>query len=72
MGEDYEIPEVKSVVFTGLETFHCINVAIIPDEVIEESETFDIVLSTEKQRVIFTPGFANITILDTSSKYHRH
>ena len=50
----------------------CINITIRSDEVLEDDESFFVVLDSSEPRIILNPNTSVVTILDSNSKLILH
>ena len=57
-------PVLQQLVFDGSITEHCVKVPIIDDFTLEDTETFDITLSSPDMDVALSFPTASVTILD--------
>ena len=69
---DYQVNQQKEIMISAGNTFGCIAIATIEDNIYEDDELFTVTLTSQDTHLVFGVGVAVINIIDDDSKLKRH
>ena len=67
-GSDYIPQQNVPLEFTSNTRKYCQNILIMPDQLSEANETFNVMLTSNDSSVVFVNNISTITIIDDDSK----